>query len=155
MPLSADRNFIFARFVLKFQSSNTFFVFRKDDELANMQEALDKEMHDRQKLVKELRAVQNQNQELKEDLDAEKANKLKCEKARRDLSEELESLKTELDEGIDSAAKNTELRVQREQEIIHVRNELETERANYEKVGFLLALILIKNPHFRRKKFRR
>ena len=113
---------------------NYLFEFRKDDELANLQESLDKEMHDRQKLVKELRAVQKQNQELKEDLDAEKASRLKIDKARRDLNEELESLKSELDEGIDSAAKNTELRVQREQEIIQVRNELETERSNYEKI---------------------
>ena len=63
---------------------NYLFEFRKDDELANLQESLDKEMHDRQKLVKELRAVQNQNHELKEDLDAEKASRLKIDKAWRD-----------------------------------------------------------------------
>jgi myosin protein heavy chain len=83
--------------------------------------------------MKELRATQNQNQELKEDLDAEKLSRSKADKHRRDLSEELESLKTELEEGMDHATKNTEITIKREQEIMQVKQDLDMEKANFDK----------------------
>lgn len=59
---------------------------------------------------KNIRVLEAQIAELQEDLDLEKHDRSKAEKARKDVTEELEALKCELEDTLDTTAAEEELR---------------------------------------------
>lgn len=59
---------------------------------------------------KNIREMQAKIAELQEDLELEKHDRSKAEKARRDVAEELEALKCELEDTLDTTAAEEELR---------------------------------------------
>ncbi|XP_033121498.1 myosin-10-like isoform X2 [Anneissia japonica] len=104
---------------------------KREEELNIALAKIDEEISLKNAALKENRDLRSQVKEIQEDLEAEKEQRTKVDKQKKDLGEELEALKSELLDSQDTTAAQQDLQNKRENELTHLRKQIEDETAKH------------------------